>query len=128
MASFYQGDPQFWDCSIVQVDTYGDPGQAGFVQVMQGTVSDPERGRDLMAGDTTDWPSFRPEMLGNVWASTPDGEWTMAIYFTSEAAAREGEQKEPPAEAAALMEELNSMSSGEPTFLDLRDPWLFSPS
>ena len=128
MSSFFDGEPQFSDCTIVDVDTYGDPDQAGFVQVMRGKVSDARQARDLMAGDTTDWPSFRPDILGTLWASTEDGDWTMTIYFTSEAEAREGEQKEPPAEAAALMEELNSMAAGEPTYLDLRDPWLMSPS
>jgi hypothetical protein len=127
MATYYDGEPEFRDCTIVDVDTYGDPNQAGFVQVMQGTVSDPGRARDLMAGDTTDWPSFRPDILGTLWASTAGGDWTMVIYFTSEAEAREGEQKDPPPEAAALMEELNSLGSGEPTYLDLRDPWLTSP-
>jgi hypothetical protein len=127
MASYYDGEPTFHDCTIVDVDTYGDPDQAGFVQVMQGNVSDPGKARDLMAGDPTDWPSFRPDILGTLWASTEGGDWTMAIYFTSEAEAREGEQKEPPAEAAALMEELNSLGTGEPTYLDLRDPWLVSP-
>ena len=127
MSSYYDGEPTFHDCTIVDVDTYGDPDQAGFVQVMQGNVSDPGKARDLMAGDPTDWPSFRPDILGTLWASTEGGDWTMAIYFTSEAEAREGEQKEPPAEAAALMEELNSLGTGEPSYLDLRDPWLVSP-
>jgi len=128
MASFYEGEPEFQDCTVVDVDTYGDPDQAGFVQVMQGKVSDVERARELMASDTTDWPSFRPDILGTVWAGTADGDWTMAIYFTSEAEAREGEQKEPPPDAAALMEELNALALGEPTYLDVRDPWLMSPS
>ena len=127
MASYYDGEPTFHDCTIIDVDTYGDPDQAGFVQVMQGKVSDPGKARDLMAGDPTDWPSFRPDILGTLWASTEGGDWTMAIYFTSEAEAREGEQKEAPAEAAALMEELNSLGTGEPSYLDLRDPWLVSP-
>lgn len=125
-ATFYDGEPTFADCTIVQSDTYGDPDQAGFVQVMQGGVSDPERGRELMESDPTDWPSFRPEILGTSWASTADGDWTMAIYFTSEAEAREGEQKEPPPDAAALMEELNALTTAGPTYLDLRDPWLYS--
>ena len=51
----------------------------------------------------------------------------MAIYFTSEAAAREGEQKPPPPEVQEMMEELNSLMIGEPTFADLKDPWLSSP-
>jgi hypothetical protein len=127
-ASLYDGEPTFQDCTMVDVDTYGDPDQAGFVQVMQGKATDVKRARELMASDTTDWPSFRPEILGTLWAGTDGGDWTMTIYFTSEAAAREGEQKEPPPEAAALMEELNSLTAGEPEYFDLRDPWLKAPS
>ena len=127
MASYFDGEPQFRDCNIVAVDTNGDPDQAGFVQVMQGKSREPQRARELMAADTVDWATFRPDILGNVWASTDDGDWTMVIYFTSEEAAREGEQKEPPAEAAALMEELNSLTVEEPSFYDIRDPWLMSP-
>jgi hypothetical protein len=52
----------------------------------------------------------------------------MTIYFTSEADAREGEQKEPPPELAATMEELTSLDAGEIRYLDLRDPWLTSPA
>jgi hypothetical protein len=128
MAATYDGEPTFQDCTMVDVETPGDPAQAGFVQVMRGQSSDIKRARELMANDDTDWASFRPDILGTVWAGSDDGAWTMTIYFTSEAAAREGEQKEPPPELAAHMEELNSLSVGEPTFIDLRDPWLVSPS
>jgi hypothetical protein len=47
----------------------------------------------------------------------------MAVSFTSEAAAREGEPKEPPPELKVQMEEMAALSVGEPEFLDLR-PWL----
>jgi hypothetical protein len=124
MATFYDGEPTFQNNTLVDGDTYGDPDQAGFVQVMQGHVSDVARARDLMASDTTDWATFRPEILGTLWSGAEDGNWTMAIYFTSEAAAREGEKKEAPAETAAVMEEVNALATGEPRFLDLRDPWL----
>jgi hypothetical protein len=51
----------------------------------------------------------------------------MAMYFTSEEAAREGERKEPPPQLKAQMEEMGKLSIGEPEFLDLRQPWLYSP-
>jgi hypothetical protein len=51
----------------------------------------------------------------------------MAIYFTSEAEAREGERRELPAELQAEMEEMNRLSVGEPAFFDLQQPWLYSP-
>jgi hypothetical protein len=40
MASYFDGEPEFQDCTVVDVDTYGDPDPAGFVQVMQGRVGD----------------------------------------------------------------------------------------
>ena len=55
------------------------------------------------------------------------GEWTMAIYFTSEADAREGEKKEPPPEMAEMMKEMEALSAGETTYFDLTDPWLEGP-
>ena len=126
-ANLFEGEPTFLESTDVDVDTPGDPDRAGFVQVMQGRTSQPDRARELMASDPTDWAGFRPEILGTVTANHDDGRWTMVIYFTSEAEAREGEKKEPPEEVAKLMKELDALSVGEPTFLDLRDPWLHSP-
>ncbi|HYY79995.1 MAG TPA: hypothetical protein VFD04_12555 [Actinomycetes bacterium] len=51
----------------------------------------------------------------------------MAVYFTSEAAAREGERKEPPPELKVQMEQLAALSVGEPEFFDLKQPWLYAP-
>jgi hypothetical protein len=128
MAALFTDQPVFHDSTTVDVDTPGDPSQARFVQVMQGRSSDPDRARELMASDPTDWASFRPDILGTVMVGHDGGAWTMAIYFTSEEAAREGEQKEPPAEMQEMMKELDSLSVGEPAFFDLRDPWLHAPS
>jgi hypothetical protein len=99
-AKLFDGEPTFLESTDVDVDTPGDPGKAGFVQVMQGRTNAPERAKELMASDPTDWAGFRPEILGTVTANHDDGRWTMAIYFTSEAEAREGEKKEPPEEVA----------------------------
>jgi hypothetical protein len=126
-AKVFDGEATFRNSLNVDVDTPGDPSSAGFVQVMQGKSSDPERARQLMAEDDTDWSTFRPDILGTVSVGHADGEWTMAIYFTSEAEAREGERKEPPPEMAAMMKEMDALSVGEPTFLDLTDPWLSAP-
>ena len=55
------------------------------------------------------------------------GASTMAVHFTSEAAARDGEPKEPPPELQVQLEELAALSVGEPEFFDLKQPWLYSP-
>jgi hypothetical protein len=120
-------DVSFQDSTDVQVDTFGDPDTATFVQVMTGRTSDPERARQLMAQDQPDMQSFRPDILGNVMVGHGDGRWTMVNYFTSEEAARAGERKEPPAEMQKMMEEMDKLSVGEPEFLDLRQPRMNSP-
>ena len=128
MAALFTDEPVFHNSSSVEVDTPGDPSQAGFVQIMQGRSKDPDRARELMANDPTDWQDFRPDILGTVSIAHDGDAWTMAIYFTSEAAAREGEQKEPPLEMQQMMKEMDELSIGEPVFFDLKDPWLDAPT
>lgn len=103
-AKLFTGEVTFSDSSDVTVDLHGNPDAADYVRVIQGRSGDPARARDL-----------RPEVLGSVAVGHEGGGYTMAIYFASEQAAREGERKEPP------------LSAGEPEFLDLRQPWLYSP-
>ncbi|HJU00429.1 MAG TPA: hypothetical protein VJ966_04385 [Actinomycetes bacterium] len=126
-ARLFDGEPSFDDSDDVEVDTNGDPAAATFVQVMQGRSSDPERARQLMAEDSTDWSSFRPDMLGSLAVGHDGGAYTMVMWFTSEAEAREGEAKEPPPELKAQMEEMGTLSVGQPEFFDLTDPWLYAP-
>jgi hypothetical protein len=121
------GEATFRDSSDATVDVNGDPDRAGFVQVMQGRGSDPDRARELMSQDADKWAEFRPDVIGSVAVGHEGGAYTMAMYFTSEAEAREGERKELPPELAAQMEEMNKLSVGEPEFFDLKQPWLYSP-
>jgi hypothetical protein len=55
------------------------------------------------------------------------GADTVAMYFTSEVAARKGERKQPPPELQAQMEQMAALGVGEPELFDLRQPWLYSP-
>jgi hypothetical protein len=128
MSDLFTGEPTFHDSNDVIVDIVGVPDHAGFVQVMQGRGTNPDRARELMTQDPEEWAAFRPEVLGTVAAMHDDGAYTMAIYFTSEAQAREGERKEPPAKLKAQMDELNSLAVGAPEFFDLKHPWLQSPT
>jgi hypothetical protein len=125
-SKLFTGEVTFRDSTDVTADAAGDPDQAGFVQVMQGRGSDPERARELMAQNRDEWVAFRPDVIGRVGVGHEGGAYTMAMYFTSEQAAREGERKELPPRLKAQMEELNQLSVGEPEFLDLRQPWLYS--
>jgi hypothetical protein len=97
----FTGEASFKDSNDITLDLTGELDRAGFVQVMQGRGSDPERARELMGQDSSAWAAFRPEIIGSVAVGHEGGAYTMAIYFTSEAAAREGERKEPPPELQA---------------------------
>lgn len=126
MEKLLDGEASFQNSNDVQVETPGDPDSAGFVQVMSGQVSDPERVRALMASQP-DMRSLRPDILGSVNVGHDDGEWTMVIYFTSEAEAREGERKEVPPEVAETMDQMMALSVRPPEYLDLKNPRLDSP-
>ncbi len=126
-SKLFTGEPAFRDSSDVTVDVIGDPDRAGFVQVIQGRGSDPDRARELMEQSSSDWAGFRPDIIGSLGVGHEGGAYTMALYFTSEAEAREGERKEPPPNLKAQMEEMNKLNIGEPEFFDLKQPWLYSP-
>ena len=127
MSKLIEDDPVFRDSDRVMDDVRGNPEDADFVQVMQGASTDPDRAWKVMEADDTDWSAFRPDIIGSLNIGHAGGKWTMVNYFTSEAEAREGEKKEPTAEMQAQMEELMSLSDGEPEFLDITEPWYYSP-
>jgi hypothetical protein len=120
-------DVSFHDSVRVDADMVGDPNSAGFVQVIQGETRDPDRVRELMYQDPEAWAAFRPDVLGSLSVEHAEGAYTTAIYFTSEAEAREGERKELPESIKSAMDELNALGVGEPAFLDIKEPWLYSP-
>jgi hypothetical protein len=124
----FDGDVSFLDSDDVTVELAGDPQRAGFVQVMRGRVTDPDRARKIMAELPQDaMAQYRPDILGSVMVGSDDGGWVQVVYFTSEAEARAAEGQEPPAELAAAMQEMAALSVGETQFLDLRRPVLTSP-
>jgi hypothetical protein len=125
-SKLFDGEPSFAESTDVNADVQSGVDNAGFVQVMRGTGSDPERAKELMAQDADKWADFRPEILGMVSIGHDQGGYTMVTYFTSEAEARQGEQKQPPPELQAQMEELNKLMTGEPEFFDLKHPLLHS--
>jgi hypothetical protein len=128
-AQLLDGEATFQDSTEVEVDVQGDrdPDQAGFVQVVQGRGSDPARAKELMDQDADKWAELRPDVIGSLAVGHDQGAYTMVMYFTSEAEAREGERKELPPELQAQMEEMNKLNIGEPEFFDLKRPILSSP-
>lgn len=126
-STLFTAEATFLDSQAVDVDTNGDPDVAGFVQIIQGRSTDPGRVRELMAQNPAAWTAFRPDVIGSVSAGHDGGRYTLVLYFTSEEEAREGERKDPPPELKAQMDEMGQYEVGEPTFLDIRQPWLYSP-
>jgi hypothetical protein len=122
-----QGEPTVHDCDDVVVMGNGGDDAAGFVQVMQGRVTDVERMRAIGEQFESASAGFRPDVLGGVVALHGDGSYTNAIYFSSEEEARKGEVQEAPPELEALLQEERELHEGEIDYLDLRDPWLSSP-
>jgi len=128
MSKLFSGEVTFHDCSEVVTVRAGGSDDAGFVQVMQGRTRDLGRLREVDAIFEQRFPDLRPELLGYVVGmhDDEDGAFTLAAYFTSEQAARAGEQQEPPPEAAELLrEEMDLMQ--DVVYFDLREPWLYSP-
>ena len=127
METLFDGEPIFHDSTDVVEESVGDRDSAGFVQVILGKTTDMDRSRELMNTDLPARAEGRPDILGSISIGYGDGQYAYAIYFTSEAEAREGEKKEMPPEVKAVMDELMSLGAGEPEYLDLKTLWLDSP-
>jgi hypothetical protein len=125
MEKLLDGEATFRDSTDVTVEA-GDLDSAGFVQVILGKVTDPERVKELMAPDPAA-AEARPDILGSVSVGYDDGGYAYVVYFKSEVEAREGEKKQMPPEMMAAMEEMMSLSVGPQEYLDLKTPWLDSP-
>ena len=123
----FDGEVAFEDSNDVDEYVTGDWDRAGFVQVMQGQVSDLDRARTVMQRRPDNFEQLRPDIVAMLDLAHQDGRWTSVIYFTSEAEARQRESQDPPPEFAAMMDEMASISVSETRFYDLRQVWFDSP-
>src|SRR5664280_1760954 len=121
------GEVTFHDCDDALTFLDGGSDDAGFVQVTQGRLVDPERFRRFMELPMDMLQQARPEIIGGVIAIEPDGQFTETVAFRSEEAAREGERTEMPAEMAQTWEaEMAQMQ--DVRYMDLHHPWFASKS
>ena len=118
----FDGEPSFTDYDDAFEWLGGGSDDAGFVQVMRGKASNAEGFRAFSQQPMDGLQEMRPEILGGTVAIADDGDFTQTIYFTSEAAAREGEKQEMPEEVQQQMQEAMG-DMGDITYLDLRNPW-----
>lgn len=122
MAECFESEVRFHDCEDVTLFLGGGSDEAGFVQVMQGRLTDPQRFRQFMEQPMEALHEARPEILGGTIAIEPDGTFTQTVAFTDEDAARAGESKDMPEEMRGETEEAFSLMQ-DVRYLDLRKPW-----
>jgi len=125
----FDGEVTFHDCDEAMEFLDGGADDAGFVQVIQGRLEDPERFRRAMAQPMDMLHEARPEIIGGTIAIEPDGRFTQTVAFRTEDAAREGERKAMPetmpAETRREMEDTMALMQ-DVTYLDLHHPWFAS--
>ena len=121
----FDGPVSFLDCADARPWLGGGSDQAGFVQIMEGCSPDVRRMHEIMdeVGDRIH--HVRPEIIGAVFADAADGRYVDAIYFTSEAEARDHEQLDIPDDLRSLFDE-ESRLMGEVSYFDLHQPMLVS--
>ena len=126
--SQYLEGTMFHDCKLVDLVNDGGSDDAGFVQVIQGKVTDVDRARELDRETQDQMNDVRPDVIGGVVAWHPqDGRFTNAMYFTSEAEARAKEQETSNApEFEEYMRQWQAIADGDPKFLDIAEPWYAS--
>ena len=122
MSRHFDGPVTFHDCADVQLLVGGGSDEAGFVQLIQGRVTDRDRVHALMERSGELIAKHRPDVLGATIAIDDDGFITETVFFRSEAEARAAEQQQMPPEVQALLDEEASLVS-DMQFLDLHVPW-----
>jgi len=124
-AACFDGDVSFIDCPDARPWLGGGSDDAGFVQIMEGRSPDVRRMHEIMEEAGEQIHQMRPEIIGATMAEAADGRFVDAIYFTSEAEARERETMDMPEDMRAAFEEETRLM-GEVTYFDLHHPMLVS--
>jgi hypothetical protein len=124
-AGSFEGDVTFIDCPEVDLFLEGGSDEAGFVQIIQGRADREELRRRAPELDAT-LRRLRPDVIGGLVAWHGDGRFTQTVYFVNEAEARAGETRQFSREDVAARDEVLSLLK-EVRYVDLRDPWIFSP-
>ena len=120
---YYEGEVSFHDSEDTDIMLGGGSNDAGFVQIMKGH-GDRNRLRALDEKFEQVAADFRPDLIGGLRVWTGPETYIEAAYFTSETAARENENKQPPSELMADFADFQELMA-DVEFLDLKDPLLF---
>jgi hypothetical protein len=114
----------FTDSEDVEMFLAGGSDDAGFVQVMKSSGVDRDKVHEMDRQFEEVAAQWRPDLIGSTRVWTGADRCIDVAYFTTEAAAREGEQKAPPPELAGQSADFEAMMANT-EFLDLRQPWLY---
>jgi hypothetical protein len=118
-AKLFDGEPTFRESSDVDTLLDGGSDDAGFVQVMEGTVADRAKAQAMETPEMLDQlHTARPDLIGSIRAWFGGGAYAEIAYFTSEDEARKGESS---SEFSGPAEEF-AQAWGDMTFTDLREP------
>ncbi len=123
MEALFDGPAEFHDCDDVTLMMDGGSDDAGFVQIIRGTVEDPSTLKAMMT-DTAQLHEMRPDILGGTLAIEADGTFTETVAFSDEESARRGEQMEMPDDVRQAMES----AMRDVSYVDLHHPWFASAS
>jgi len=121
----FDGAVTFSESSDVDSYLAGGSDAAGFVQVMKVSGADRQRVAAADRQFATIAPDLRPDLIGGIRVWTAPDAFVEANYFTSEKAAREGEDKEMPAELVEGFQDfMELMKNAE--YFDFTEPLLNS--
>lgn len=121
----FDGEVTFHDCDNAMMFLEGGSDDAGFVQVIEGRVTDPERFRTVMSQPMDMLHEQRPEIIGGTVAVDAGGWFCETVAFRAEDEARQGEHKEMPDEIRRKFEEEMRLMQ-DVTYKDLHHPWFAS--
>ena len=117
-SKLFDGEPTFRESSDTSLLFDGPSEKAGFVQVMESTVTDRAKAESAEEGMLDDLRKARPDLLGGLRVWLDGGKCVEVAYFTSEAEARKGEQNE---EFGSQAEEFMALFDNM-TYTDLPNP------
>ncbi|MBK6858501.1 MAG: hypothetical protein IPG97_18620 [Microthrixaceae bacterium] len=123
MEACLDGNVTFHETDDVVEMRNGDAQKAGFVQVMEGHVTDRDRAVALEHEMEDLLPELRPDLLGTTTAYFSDGAYAAVAYFSSENEARRREKDAMPDSLARQFEEWTRLQTVD-EYIDLTQPIL----
>jgi len=120
-SKYFDAEPTFRESTDTTSLLAGGSNNAGFVQIMEGTVKDRAKAEAFETPEMlAELQAARPDLIGAFRVWFDGGTCAEAAYFTSEADARKGESS---ADFSGTQNEYMALFS-EMTFTDLREPFL----